>query len=96
MALLRAKPGGYSYGSPGVGTAHHLLVELIRRARTSRPLHVPYLGSVKAMVDLAEGRFDFMFLDATVALPPDRRRQDQGAGRHRQRPAIRRCRTCRR
>jgi tripartite-type tricarboxylate transporter receptor subunit TctC len=30
---------------------------------------VPYLGSVKAMVDLAEGRFDFMFLDATVALP---------------------------
>ena len=30
VALLQAKPDGYSYGSPGVGTAHHLLVELIR------------------------------------------------------------------
>ena len=27
VALLREKPGGYSYGSPGVGSAHHLLTE---------------------------------------------------------------------
>jgi tripartite-type tricarboxylate transporter receptor subunit TctC len=69
VALLRAKPGGYSYGSPGVGTAHHLLTELILSREKLTAVHVPYLGSVKAMVDLAEGRFDFMFLDATVALP---------------------------
>ena len=31
---------------------------------------MPYLGSAKALVDLMEGRFDFMFLDAAVALPP--------------------------
>ncbi|MFI4998352.1 MAG: Bug family tripartite tricarboxylate transporter substrate binding protein [Reyranellales bacterium] len=68
VALLRAKPDGYSYGSPGAGTAHHLLVELIRSREGFTATHVPYLGSVKAMVDLAEGRFDFMFLDATVAL----------------------------
>ena len=70
VALLQSKPGGYSYGSPGVGTAHHLLVELIRSKSPSRRPHVPYLGSAKALVDLMEGRFDFMFLDATVALPP--------------------------
>jgi tripartite-type tricarboxylate transporter receptor subunit TctC len=69
VALLRAKSGGYSYGSPGVGTAHHLLTELILSREKLTAVHVPYLGSVKAMVDLAEGRFDFMFLDATVALP---------------------------
>jgi tripartite-type tricarboxylate transporter receptor subunit TctC len=68
VALLRSKPDGYSYGSPGIGTAHHLLTELILSRGQVSAVHVPYLGSVKAVVDLAEGRIDFMFLDATVAL----------------------------
>ena len=33
-----------------------------------KAVHAPYQGSVKAVGDLTEGRFDFMFLDATVAL----------------------------
>jgi len=70
VALLQAKPNGYSYGTPGVGTAHHLLVELIRSKEPFSATHVPYLGSAKALVDLMESRFDFMFLDASVALPP--------------------------
>ena len=69
VALVRAKPGGYSYGSPGIGSVHHLLVELILSREQLKAVHVPYLGSAKAVVDLAEGRIDFMFLDATVALP---------------------------
>jgi tripartite-type tricarboxylate transporter receptor subunit TctC len=68
VTLLRSKPGAFTYGSPGAGTAHHLLVELIRSREAFSVVHVPYLGSTKAMIDLAEGRFDFMFLDATVAL----------------------------
>jgi tripartite-type tricarboxylate transporter receptor subunit TctC len=70
VAMLQAKPNGYSYGSPGVGTAHHLLVELIRSREPFSATHVPYLGSAKALVDLTEGRLDFMFLDAAVALAP--------------------------
>jgi tripartite-type tricarboxylate transporter receptor subunit TctC len=68
VALLRAKPGGYTYGSPGIGSAHHLLTELILSREHLSAVHVPYPGSVKALVDLTEGRLDFMFLDATVAL----------------------------
>ena len=68
-ALLRAKPGGYAYGSPGVGTAHHLLTELMLSRGQLKAVHVPYLGSVKAVSDLTEARFDFMFVDGTVALP---------------------------
>ena len=68
-ALLRARPDGYSYASPGSGTAHHLLVELIKARDKVQATHVPYQGSTKAIVDLAEGRLDFMFLDASVALP---------------------------
>jgi tripartite-type tricarboxylate transporter receptor subunit TctC len=69
VVLLKANPDRYSYASPGQGTAHHLLAELIRSREGFTVTHVPYVGSVKAVVDLAEGRFDFMFLDATVALP---------------------------
>ena len=69
-SLLRAKPDGYSYASPGAGTAHHLLVELIRMREQVKVQHVPYQGSTKAVVDLAESRVDFMFLDAAVALAP--------------------------
>ncbi len=68
-ALLSAKPGGYTYGSPGIGTAHHLLTELMLSRNRLKAVHVPYTGSVKAASDLTEGRFDFMFLDGTVALP---------------------------
>ena len=68
VALLRAKPGGYSFGSPGIGSVHHLLTELILSREKLSAVHVPYPGSVKAMGDLMEGRLDFMFLDATVAL----------------------------
>lgn len=69
MAMLRAKPGGMSYGSPGIGTAHHLLAELVMSREQVKAVHVPYPGSVKAVADLMEGRFDFMFVDGTVALP---------------------------
>ncbi len=68
VSLLRARPGGYSFGSPGIGSVHHLLTELILSREKLSAVHVPYPGSVKAMGDLMEGRLDFMFLDATVAL----------------------------
>jgi tripartite-type tricarboxylate transporter receptor subunit TctC len=69
IELLHAKPGTYSFGSPGIGTAHHLLAELMLSRGQASAVHVPYPGSVKAMLDLAEGRIDFMFLDATVVMP---------------------------
>jgi tripartite-type tricarboxylate transporter receptor subunit TctC len=70
VAMLQAKPNAYSFGSPGVGSVHHLLVELMRSTTPFTATHVPYLGSAKALIDLMEGRFDFMFLDGSVALPP--------------------------
>jgi tripartite-type tricarboxylate transporter receptor subunit TctC len=69
VALLAAKPGGYTYASPGIGTVHHLLTELLLSRQKVTAVHAPYQGSVKAIVDVAGGRVDFMFVDATVALP---------------------------
>ena len=75
VALLRGKPDGYSYGSPGVGTAHHLLVELIRSREGFTATHVPYLGSTKAVVDLTEGPVRLHVPRRHGGAEPDRRRQ---------------------
>lgn len=92
-SLLRQKPEGYSYASPGAGTAHHLLVELIRMREKVQVQHVPYQGSTKAVVDMTEGRVDFMFLDASIALPQLqagklRALAVTGASRHVTRPDV--------
>ena len=69
VALLRKDPGKYSYGSPGVGTMHQLIIEMVRAQEKVSATHVPYQGSLAALTDLMTGRIDFMFLDVLAALP---------------------------
>ncbi|TWT10193.1 tripartite tricarboxylate transporter substrate binding protein [Reyranella sp. CPCC 100927] len=66
MAALRAKPDGYTYASPGNGTIHHLVMEMLCRQENARAQHVPYQGSGPAITDVMSGRVDFMWIDATV------------------------------
>lgn len=69
VALLRAEPGRYNFASPGNGSMHHLLVEMIKDRQNVRATHVPYQGSMAALGDLLTGRTDFMFIDAVAGLP---------------------------
>lgn len=69
VALLRSEPGKYNYGSPGNGTMHQLLVEMIKAQEKVTATHVPYQGSMAALSDLLTGRIDFMFIDAVAGLP---------------------------
>ncbi len=69
VELVRSKPDGFTYASPTAGTVHHLVMELLKADQGLKCTHVPYKGSTQALTDLTEGRVDFMFLDATVALP---------------------------
>ncbi len=63
LALLRANPGKYSYGSGGNGSATHLITALLlKRAGDLRAEHVPYRGAPPAMLDLIAGRLA-LFLD---------------------------------
>jgi tripartite-type tricarboxylate transporter receptor subunit TctC len=60
LAAARARPGGLSYASAGVGSAQHLSAELLK-ARTGLDIvHVPYRGATPAVVDILGGRIDFM------------------------------------
>ena len=69
VTLLRRNPDRYSFASPGNGTMHHLIVEMIKKQEKVSATHVPYQGSVTALTDLMGGRIDFMFIDAVVGLP---------------------------
>lgn len=69
VAAMRSEPGRYNYASPGNGTMHHLLIEMIKVQEKVRATHVPYQGSMAALTDLLTGRVDFMFVDAVAGLP---------------------------
>ena len=69
LALAKAQPRGIGYGSPGVGTPHHLAMALLETSTGIELLHVPYKGSAGAVQDLLSGQVGFMFLPVHVAAP---------------------------
>ena len=69
LAAARARPGRLNYASPGVGTPHHLSMELLKSSAGVFITHIPYRGSAPAVTDLLGGQVDAMFLPIHVALP---------------------------
>ncbi|WP_295546184.1 tripartite tricarboxylate transporter substrate binding protein [uncultured Pseudacidovorax sp.] len=69
VAQAKARPGQLTYGTPGVGTPHHLSMALLTQTSGIDMLHVPYKGTAGAVTDLLGGRLDAMFLPVHVALP---------------------------
>ena len=69
VALLKASPGKYSYGSSGVGGAGHLAMALFLSMAGAEALHVPYKGGAPAVADLVAGRLNMMMANLTTAQP---------------------------
>lgn len=65
----RANPGKLTYGSSGVGGAHHLSGELLAFQTQTEMSHVPYRGGAPAAADLMGGHLAFMFEMGYSALP---------------------------
>jgi len=61
VALLKASPGKYSYGSSGNGTIVHLSAEMLKSAAGVDVLHVPYKGSNPATAAILGGEVTFVF-----------------------------------
>ncbi len=68
IARAKAKPGALNYGSPGVGTPHHLAMELLKNRAHISITHISYRGTAPAVTDLLGGQIDVMFLPIHVAL----------------------------
>ena len=66
IALLKANPGKYSYGSSGTGTAVHLATELFKQKAGVDLVHIPYRGTVAVLPDLIAGRV-VMMIDGVPA-----------------------------
>jgi tripartite-type tricarboxylate transporter receptor subunit TctC len=69
ISQLRAKPGGMTYASAGMGTASHLAGELFKVLAKVEMVHVPYKGNVPAITDLLAGQTALLFATMPTVLP---------------------------
>ena len=61
IALLKAQPGKFNYGSSGMGTPPHLSGELFKSMAGVDIGHIPYKGGGPAMGDLVGGHIPILF-----------------------------------
>jgi tripartite-type tricarboxylate transporter receptor subunit TctC len=67
IAYAKAKPG-LAYGSAGNGSPQHLAAEMLKARAGIDIRHVPYRGSIPAMLDVVAGHIPFMVVDLQPAL----------------------------
>ena len=68
LSRARARPGGLNYASPGVGTPHHLAMEMFKRRAGVDLTHVPYRGLSGAVTDIVAGHVAAMFIHTPPAV----------------------------
>jgi tripartite-type tricarboxylate transporter receptor subunit TctC len=68
VAYARPRPGQIPYSSVGVGSQHHLIMEMLK-ARTGIDLvHVPYKGAAPQMQDMVGGQVPIGFSSISSAI----------------------------
>ena len=72
IALLKANPGKYSYGSPGFGTVQHFAFELFKKQAGVDVVHIPYKGAAPIVPDLLSGQIPLAIISASPALAQSR------------------------
>ena len=61
IALVKANPGKYSYGSSGIGSTHHLAMESLKATLGLDIVHVPYKGTGQSVPALVGGQVQMAF-----------------------------------
>lgn len=69
LALVKSRPGRFSYGSSGVGSTLHFASELIKQRAGLFMTHIPYRGTAPLISDLVGGSIDFAMMSPTSAAP---------------------------
>jgi tripartite-type tricarboxylate transporter receptor subunit TctC len=69
IEAMKKEPGKFSYASPGVGTPHHMAMELIKQRLGLFIVHVPYRGAAPAVQDVAGGQVPMMIVESGGGLP---------------------------
>lgn len=66
VALVRSKPGTFTYGSAGVGTSTSTVMELFKQVAGLNLSHAPYKGDAQAFADLLGGHVHAQFVTYPV------------------------------
>lgn len=69
VAYAKANPNKLSYGSPGIGTVHHISVEMLNRAANIDLTHVPYRGTLPSLNDLLANQIPLIIATTISVLP---------------------------
>jgi tripartite-type tricarboxylate transporter receptor subunit TctC len=69
IALARARPEEISYGTPGTGTTHHVMGEMLRLAAKIDIVHAPFQGGAPALVAVTGGHIPMIYGNATEVAP---------------------------
>ena len=69
VAAARAKPGGLTSSSGGIGTVGHMAAELLNDAAKIQMLHIPYKGAAPALTDVAAGTVDLLIASSSTLAP---------------------------
>ena len=69
IALVKAKPGTFSYASVGIGSIHHLIMEDFRASLGLNILHVPYKSSGQSVPALVGGQVSMALASLAVVSP---------------------------
>ena len=69
VSLSKAKPKELHYGTPGVGSIHHLTIEMLNRAAGMSLSHVPYKGGPPAVIDTIAGRVQVVITTVIPVAP---------------------------
>lgn len=68
VALAKAKPGQFNYGSGGNGSAANLATEYFKMQTGTAILHIPYRGTAPAVSDLMGGQIQMLFTGAPAVM----------------------------
>lgn len=69
IAYARANPGKLAYGTPGNGTTHHVVAEMLKLAVKIDITHAPYSGEVPALTAVAGGHLSMALVNASAIAP---------------------------
>jgi tripartite-type tricarboxylate transporter receptor subunit TctC len=61
VALVKARPGQFNYGSSGIGSIHHLATEALKSALGLDIVHVPYKGTGQSVPALLGGQVSLLY-----------------------------------
>jgi len=61
LKLLKEKPGKYSYGTYGVGTGAHIIMEVVKKRTGVQVVHVPYRGEAPGVQDMLAGHISSLW-----------------------------------